>query len=535
MRRHSALMHKLHHLWFPVHVSLFCPARQPRLACSLHLVTDLQRTSSLLASSRFNDSAKKRGPPKGYIEALENRLHRMENLLGGLVQSGERSKADLDSWREENDDDLESIDTTWPPSPDTPHFHMPFANRHHHHDSSSGEPSRAGTFYGDSPEEDEEEVLPFDLDAREKINSISDGLATMTLDDGGFMRYLGNSSGIDMLQKNQLLKNGYLMVPIRIKEHRDWLMHKEAMIAQLESEMTMPPRDLADHLIDCFFTFVHPNMPVLHKPTFMRQYKNRDPTKRPPLALLFAMFSIASRFSSHPEIIGHDPEDFGDEYFDRAKRLVDFEYELPRQSSIQALLLMVTYRFTSAKSGGRVWVMLGMATRMAQDLGMHRNSARWHLPPLETEIRKRLWWACYIMDRWVSACMGKPVAIDDIDCDVDYPSSVEQDWADPDGSNGGSPSEDSEKLKEESSFALRYFVETIKLAQILGQILQRVYSAGTRSYGPGQVSSTVAELDTMLTKWLLALPPDLKYDHKTNPTKVNKWVATIHISYCKCV
>ncbi|KAI7820940.1 fungal-specific transcription factor domain-containing protein, partial [Gamsiella multidivaricata] len=294
----------------------------------------------------------------------------------------------------------------------------------------------------------------------------------------------------------------------------------------------MPPRDLAEHLIDCYFTYVHPNMPVLHKPTFMRQYRNPDPSKRPAVVLLNAMYAIASRFSSHPEITGagSDPEGFGDEYFDRAKRLIDYEYELPRQSSIQALLLMVTYRFMSAKSGGRVWVLLGMATRMAQDLGMHRNSARWHLPPLETEIRKRLWWAIYIMDRWVSAGMGRPLAIDDNDCDVDYPSVVEQDWADPDGS-GDSPVEDSEKLKEESCFALRYFVETIKLATILGQILQRVYSAQTRNHGPGQVSSTVAELDTTLTKWLLALPPDLKYDHKADPLSVNRWVSTIHISY----
>ncbi|KAG0351627.1 Transcriptional activator of fatty acid utilization, partial [Gamsiella multidivaricata] len=417
----------------------------------------------------------------------------MENLLGGLVQSGERSKLDLESWREEHDDDLESLDSVWPNSPDTPLLntpHLSSANgRPHHHrreDSFSTGISRASTFNSQLSDEDEDEVLPFDLEARLKINAISDNLSTLSLDTGGFIRYLGNSSGIDMLQKD-LLKNSYLMTPMRMKEHRDWLLQKEGVISQMESEMPMPPRDLAEHLIDCYFTYVHPNMPVLHKPTFMRQYRNPDPSKRPAVVLLNAMYAIASRFSSHPEITGagSDPEGFGDEYFDRAKRLIDYEYELPRQSSIQALLLMVTYRFMSAKSGGRVWVLLGMATRMAQDLGMHRNSARWHLPPLETEIRKRLWWAIYIMDRWVSAGMGRPLAIDDNDCDVDYPSVVEQDWADPDGS-GDSPVEDSEKLKEESCFALRYFVETIKLATILGQILQRVYSAQTRNHGPGQ-------------------------------------------------
>ncbi|KAG0198197.1 hypothetical protein BGX33_012525, partial [Mortierella sp. NVP41] len=478
----------------------------------------------------FNDSAKKRGPPKGYIEALENRLHRMENLLGGLVQNGDRTKIDLENWRDDQDDDLDSLDSAWPPSPDiplAPTVHLP-QSKHALMDPPDLKPTtlNGGLF----TEENEDDILPFDRQAREKINAISDSLSNLSLDDGGFIRYLGNSSGIDILQRTQLLTNGYMMTPMRMKEHRDWLFAKEAVISQMESEMPLPPRDLADHLIDTYFSYVHPNMPVLHKPTFMRLYRNPDPFKRPPGVLLNAMFAIASRFSTHPEIVGHDPEAFGDEYFDRAKRLVDFEYELPRQSSIQALLLMVIYRFTSAKSGGRCWVMLGMATRMAQDLGMHRNSARWHLPPLETELRKRLWWACYVMDRWVSACLGRPVSILDQDCDVDYPSVVEQDWADPD-CDAASVTEESEKLKEESSLALQFFVETIKLARILGQILQRVYSATTRNHAPTQASSTVAELDTMLTKWLLALPPNLKYDHNIDPAKLDRKVATIHVSY----
>ncbi|KAF9582311.1 hypothetical protein BGW38_000360, partial [Lunasporangiospora selenospora] len=469
----------------------------------------------------FNDSAKKRGPPKGYIEALENRLHRMENLLGGLVQSGvaDRSKLDMDSWKEEPDDDVDILDSL--PGPGA---------------SSSESPTTdAATYYSHSPDPEEEDILAFDKDARIKINALSDSMDSMALDDGGIVRYLGNSSGIDLLQKNQLLKNGYLMVPVKFKDHQDWLMQKEIALAQLTSEMPLPPRDLADHLIELYFTFVHPNLPIVHKPTFMRQYQNPDPEKRPPMVLLNAIFAIASRFSEHPEIIGddHDPDAFGDEYFSRAKRIIDIEYELPRQAVIQALLMMVLYRFTSVKSGGRVWVMLGMATRMAQDLGMHRSSARWQLPPLETEIRKRLWWACYIMDRWVSAAMGRPMAIDDTDCDVEYPSAVEHDWAEYDEATS-SPRENGDKSKSEQPLMLRYFIESIKLSRILGQILRRVYAATTRNHGPSQVSSAVAELDTMLTKWLLALPADLKYDHQAvaaGTVSINRWAATIHSSY----
>ena len=205
----------------------------------------------ICTTNRFNDSAKKRGPPKGYIEALENRLHRMENLLGGLVQNGDRSKIDLDNWRDDNDDDLESLDSAWPPSPNTPI--TPSLHHSHSIHSSHTEPSEHRTSALSNNNifvEDDEEVLPFDRDAREKINAISDTLDNLSLDDGGFIRYLGNSSGIDILQRTQLLTNGYMMTPMRMKEHRDWLLQKEAMISQMEGEMPLPPRDLADHLID---------------------------------------------------------------------------------------------------------------------------------------------------------------------------------------------------------------------------------------------------------------------------------------------
>ncbi|KAG9072011.1 Transcriptional activator of fatty acid utilization [Linnemannia hyalina] len=472
----------------------------------------------------------------------------MESLLGGLVHTGDRPRTDIESWTsghggsnasglggDDHDDDLDSLDA-WAPT-DPPHNAHPSSSSNNSNGTTSsahppGHPSHRAESplaFSHSPEP-EDDISTYNERARRKINALSDSMDSMTLDEGVFSRYLGNSSGIDLIQKNQLLKNGYLMVPLKQKDHYEWQLETEAALAQLTSQMTMPPQDLADHLIDTYWTYIHPHMPVLHKPLFMRQYKNADPEKRPPAVLLNAMFSIASRFSDHPEIVGlSDPEDFGVEYFSRAKRLVDLDMDMPRQASIQALLLMTLYRFTSTKCGGRgVWVMLGQATRMAQDLGMHRNSARWSLPPLETEIRKRLWWACYVMDRWVCASLGRPIAIDDADCDVDYPSAVEQDYVDADG-NAASPHENSDKINEESSFFLRYFVEHIKLAKLVGLILRRIYAAATRTHGPAQVSSTVAELDTLLTKWLLDLPQDLRYDHQA--TTFNRWVAIIHSSY----
>lgn len=41
-----------------------------------------------------------------------------------------------------------------------------------------------------------------------------------------------------------------------------------------------------------------------------------------------------------------------------------------------------------------VWMMVGLAIRMAQALGLQRDGSQFkHLSPYEVEIRRRVWWA----------------------------------------------------------------------------------------------------------------------------------------------
>lgn len=57
-------------------------------------------------------SAKKRGPPKGYIETLENRLKRMERILGSLADSSEGSKEHASSDPNDSEPDKSSRESS---------------------------------------------------------------------------------------------------------------------------------------------------------------------------------------------------------------------------------------------------------------------------------------------------------------------------------------------------------------------------------------------------------------------------------------
>ena len=135
-----------------------------------------------------------------------------------------------------------------------------------------------------------------------------------------------------------------------------------------------------------------------------------------PTLLLLTMYAIASRYDDSKASANLDPStmwEAGDEYLDSAKVILDRSYASSRPSTCQSLLLM-GYREIGIGAMAQAWTYVGMAIRMAQDLGMHRSADGWERAGLggrlfnESELneRKRIWFGCVIMDKYVSTYIG---------------------------------------------------------------------------------------------------------------------------------
>ena len=135
---------------------------------------------------------------------------------------------------------------------------------------------------------------------------------------------------------------------------------------------------------------------------------------RIPTLLLLAMFSIASRYSTvsalPPEPGAMWPA--GDNYMQDAKVILDSSYAQSRPSTCQALLLL-GYREIGIGAMAQAWLYIGMAVRMAQDLGLHKNADQWNsvrtalFTHEELQERRRIWYGCVVMDKYVSSYIGK--------------------------------------------------------------------------------------------------------------------------------
>lgn len=93
-----------------------------------------------------------------------------------------------------------------------------------------------------------------------------------------------------------------------------------------------------------------------------------------------------------------------EDYAARARSEVDTDE--PSVDALQALLLLVI-AFTAAGKGKKAYMLLTSAVGMAMALELHREmdpDAR--VTPVEREMRRRLFWTCYLLDRFM-ACGSK--------------------------------------------------------------------------------------------------------------------------------
>ncbi|KAK9718731.1 hypothetical protein K7432_005276 [Basidiobolus ranarum] len=454
----------------------------------------------------YLDVTKKRGPPKGYIEAIENRLHRMEHLLGGLAQSDPRVAENIMAeLRKIEVDDSAVIINSQRSSKSNEHIRSP-------HISKDSSESACNSPLTNSSKSSPRDVLASDP----VIESLGDDTSQLSFDEQGRVRYMGGSSGFYVLQDNVKMEDSFDSL-------RSFIQESSNQESSEDKTDVLPASPVFEHLLDVYFTYINPFFPLLHKADFYGQL--RQNVHSVSKLLLNSIFALSSNLSREREWLHKENARF-EVFYSRAKCLLNESYDVTSLSNVQALILLsICFRITHG--GIKSWIYSGMAIRLAEDLGLHRNPDSWQTQRLSNsvrETRKRVWWACYILDRGASSSMGRPLCIDDRHCDTSYPNipPLELD----------SPQVMSDP---EAGYCMKVFVQSVKLHEIMGSILNNIYAIrGTSTENPIRSESILLELDSALHTWQVSLPSSMKYEPSeyfagTPPSA--PLVAYIHILY----
>ncbi|GAB7359916.1 hypothetical protein MBLNU230_g7443t1 [Neophaeotheca triangularis] len=196
----------------------------------------------------------------------------------------------------------------------------------------------------------------------------------------------------------------------------------------------LPPRRDVDRLLSNYHQSVHNYAPLIHWPTFLQEcdqlYRvgSFQQARQIWVALFFGVLACGTLIDT--QHMNTAKEEEGSGYIDMTIRTVDtwtenFTIDHPRVN----MLISVYMVEANLMSAGYVW--LGCAVRIAQDIGLHQE---WEaFSPFEAEMRRRVWWSIYQWDRVASLDLGKPLLINDGDCDVSEPAPVNDDCIHPNG------------------------------------------------------------------------------------------------------
>ncbi|KAJ7109940.1 fungal-specific transcription factor domain-containing protein [Mycena epipterygia] len=386
-----------------------------------------------------------------------------------------------------------------------------------------------------------------DISHREAV----EGIGALSLDEHQEVRFHGQTSGLQLLGRSNRTdgrkEGGIWNLPMA----RVWPPIKDPTRLILEEDMDieLPPPQVQEHLLQLYFTYIHPVLPLIHKTRFLTEYNTRhisspvhspihspgfikpEPAQKFSPLLLLAMFSISARFSDQDTPLPPKGKmwEAGGKYFDLAKNILAKVLHRSRPSTCQALLLL-GYREFGIGSMEQGWIYIGMGIRMAIDLGLNCNLGDWKssnsdhtlFSPEETQTRRQIWWACCVADRYGSMYMGRPIAIRDDDFDTPLPEDEEeQPW---------------ESLTPSGMIGVNYpgitlasFRAAGRLALILGAVITKIYPVRPTSVASRQAS--LAKLESRLDQWYLSLPEALRYDTASRRIVPSPPVLLLHIRY----
>ena len=107
-----------------------------------------------------------------------------------------------------------------------------------------------------------------------------------------------------------------------------------------------------------------------------------------------------------------------------SQALYDNAYEDDQISLIQSVILL-GFWYTDAEDRFEAWHWIGIAISLSQTMGLHRSpglvKANHRLPDSRQRLFRRIWWSCFVRDRWLSLVKGRPMRINLDDCDLPLP------------------------------------------------------------------------------------------------------------------
>ncbi|KAJ3514273.1 hypothetical protein NLJ89_g2467 [Agrocybe chaxingu] len=491
----------------------------------------MQCSNFLFSTSevQYSSSAQRRAPSKKYITSLENRLERLEKATRQLCPD----ESIYDAWI----DTLSKEPTPPPPARQLPPLSI---------SRSAASQCIACSLHASHGYTSPNPPLPEEEDDRADIIATS-------LDTN---RFFGRSSSETLVRKALSIKKQCVgdnserpILSRRREEYWTFRPWERKVTISSSHHYTFPDPDLARDLAELYFQNIHPDIPLLHRPSFERSVRDGLHYADEGFADVYLLVcALGARFSSDPKVLleGVDSRhSAGWKWFNQVELCKGSPLGMPSLYDIQAYCLTIIF-LQFATTVQSIWLHVGVAIRLIQDVGIHAQKTT--IPTVKDELWKRAFWhALYLrcretfllttfsrilvyFDRHVSIGFGRPLTILEEDFDADLPIECDDEyWEHPD------PQKRFKQPPNKPSL-MSAFLQQLKLMKIFSTCNRIIYPIHKLTTDLGlddehRKSNIVAELDSSLNKWLRELPEHLRWDPKHPHERFFLQSARLHTMY----
>jgi hypothetical protein len=375
-----------------------------------------------------------------------------------------------------------------------------------------------------------------DTSKNQETNTVVDILRDLSLEASG--GYIGAASSITLSRMvGSLMKtNESFCGRLQAGEHFSPKSQSDTSIDDTYVDIASIPQDIADKLLWAYLKHISTRWPILHSKYIKRLHARRSSLstayERSALHLIYAS---GGRFL---ETTGETGAFYCERHHEAGSQHLDEILQYHDVRTVQILILLAIYSLRAPQGPG-AWTSIGFAMRTCIDLGMHRRRIPRPNSLLDNEMKKRIFWTCYCLDRQVSIILGRPFAISDREIDVELPLDVDESATDTSDLEAAQLRVDAATASQPqvTSTSLSCFIHICHLRRIESQIQQCIYRVDQRS---GASEIEVESFIQQLEDWKEKIPQDARQHpgdkpSETTDTMVIDGYGYYMVYYYKCL
>ncbi|KAK9435745.1 hypothetical protein VB005_10548 [Metarhizium brunneum] len=197
-------------------------------------------------------------------------------------------------------------------------------------------------------------------------------------------------------------------------------------------EWELPPDDVLETFVDRFFVSVDWFMMVFHEQSFRQSYARLVASQQVSyheenfLWLSMLVLGLGAHYSSvspSASTAGLDLEQLSRTLLASIELRFLQIIGCSTLEAVQICILLGSFHLFNGRPNAGLGI-LGSSVKIAQVIGLHRESMWRDTSEAVKEAKRRTWWALEVFDKYAAIAFGRPSSIDDSDCQVAMVSAL---------------------------------------------------------------------------------------------------------------